>query len=225
MDPRRDRDGTAMRISLILLACAAPALVRAADDEYAIGRTRLGAFTIPVPLDVQAANDLTPGEGRLVVFVRPGGTADTMGLHPGDVLLTLNDAPISTWRDIRDVVSSVQPGDAAHALVSTAQGSAQRDGTFQPRQPRPPGMPWFGGQPGWGAGGAPAPPMSAQEQIEAVLLQQQALADARAAVAALREAWMDDDADGGNGTPAGERPPWRFIHDYDGPVIANRVDL
>ncbi len=55
---------------------------------------------------------LAPGTPRGVAItgVWPGGPADRVGLRPGDVLLTLNDAPIEHQTDLRDLEASLAPG-------------------------------------------------------------------------------------------------------------------
>jgi len=123
----------------------------AADVDYdELGRAGWGGRVIPVPLETQAERDLVPGQGGLVVRVRPGSTADRLGIQPGDIVLSINDRPIATRRDIRDLMATVKPGDDARVTVITAQGTVrQLDGDFHKRLPRPPGtpgLPW-GGQP------------------------------------------------------------------------------
>jgi hypothetical protein len=158
-----------------------------ADDEYPVGRARFGAFLVPVPLDVQAADDLVPGEGMMVVATRPGGTAATLGLQPGDVITALNQTPVQNRGDVRSVVRAVLPGDPAQVQVATTGGGTTTlSGTFQPRQP---GRWW----PGAGGGPAPgdpanpwAPPLTPAEQKAQILAQQETLADLAQSLAALR---------------------------------------
>jgi hypothetical protein len=123
-------------IRLSGLACLA-GLACGADD-YEFGKTGFGAWLVPVPLDQQAAQDLEPGQGMLVVGVRPGGTASSLGLAPGDVLLSLDGSDVSSRQNIRSVLQTVQPGDSAQAVVQQADGSVVQDnGTFVARRPRP----------------------------------------------------------------------------------------
>src|ERR1700744_4183189 len=83
------------------------AVLSAADNDYPVGAARFGAFLVPVPLDVQAADDLVPGQGMLVVATRPGGTAASLGLQSGDVVTNLNGTAINHWGDVRAVVRGV----------------------------------------------------------------------------------------------------------------------
>lgn len=190
-----------MRLLLPLLAALIPLLCISAaeDDGYTDGKAGWGAFVLPVPLTIQAQLDLAPGEGAVVVHVRPGGTADKLGLERGDVVLALNDRPVSNRRDIRGVMSTVAPGDSAEVLSRRRNGSTTTlNGTFQERQPRPPGWgkpPWVGaGGPG-GPGGWGGPPPEPEEpdslaarQYEELLTEQQQLAETNAELLALRQA-------------------------------------
>jgi hypothetical protein len=170
---------------------AAPAV---AAEDYDYGRAGFGAWTIPVPLDVQAQQDLVPGQGVLVVFVRPGGTASEMGVQPGDVLTSLNNTPVSNRHDIREVIGAVQPGDAATAGVITPDGTqAQLSGTFQERPNRWPGAgAGFGPGPGPVAGpGGPPPGFDPQaemmEQRHELLAEQIAMSTIQDLLTQLRD--------------------------------------
>ncbi len=136
---------------LSLTAVLAAATV---DDEgYPMGKAGWGAFAVPAPLSVQAERDLLPGEGVVVVHVRPNGTADALGLQRGDVILSINDTPIANRRDIRNLMTTITPGDAANVAVVRGSGTtSELHGVFKERTPRPPGSaPWPGfRQPGDG---------------------------------------------------------------------------
>lgn len=126
----------------------------AAEDGYETGRAGWGAFLGSVPLDIQADLDLVPGEGNMVLFVRPGSTADQLGLNPGDIVLDINGTPVSHRRDVRGVVRGSSPGEALEVTAITAEGRITTlDGTFAERQPRRGGP-----TPGWwNQGGQPSP--------------------------------------------------------------------
>jgi hypothetical protein len=128
-----------MRRTLIpVLACAlglGPA--SAADDanDYDRNLAAFGAWGHPVPLDLQAQDGISPGEGIVIRWVRPGGPAAQMGLQPGDVLTSLNGNPINSRMDLRNTVIANAPGSAATAVVIHPGGDvAVLDGTFGERK-------------------------------------------------------------------------------------------
>jgi len=156
-----------------ILGCVAAAcllttsVVSAADEGYDNeGRAGFGAFVTPPTLEELARLDLTPGDGGIVRRVRPGSTAESLGLQPGDVVRSINDAPIQSFRDVRALVRTVAPGDDVRVVVTDRDGVTQvLDGTFKVRQPRPSGMPpWGRGQPPWATAGG-MPPWQAPEDI------------------------------------------------------------
>ncbi len=185
-------------IPLLAASCTCAPLFGADDDGYTDGKAGWGAHAIPVPLSVQAKLDLAPGEGVVILRVRPGGTADKLGLERGDVVLALNDRPVSNRRDIRGVMSTVAPGDQAEVLTRRGNGSTtELTGTFQARQPRPPrpagGWGGFGGPGGPGGpggwGGPPPdedPDTQAARQYGELLSEQRQLAETASELLALR---------------------------------------
>ena len=158
--------GLGVAVTVGLAVGAAP---RVHADDYDFGRAGFGAWTVPVPLDIQAEQDLVPGQGVLVLFVRPGGTASTMGVQAGDVLTSLDNTPVANRHDIREVLGAVQPGDAASAAVIQPDGTqATLTGTFQERPNRWRGAGAFGagaGAPPGAGGGAPPPGADPQAEL------------------------------------------------------------
>jgi len=113
----------------LLLALLANA--QAADDYEEPGRAGWGAFAAPPPLSVQAAHDLMPGQGLVVLHVRPGGTADSLGVAPGDIVMSLNGQPVSTRRELRAIVRQAEAGDAVRVAVKSP--NAKILGTIRPK--------------------------------------------------------------------------------------------
>lgn len=180
-------------------ACLLLFAVLAAEEEdgYAQGRAGFGALLVAPPIGVLARHDLLPGEGALVLWVRPGSTASALGLEPGDLVQTLSGNPVASRRDVREVLHTVEPGDRAVVEIRRHDGGADRlVGAFKERQPRrgwgPP--PWArpsgegsrsaspgeGRGPGSGPVGFPGwgdPARSAEAQYEQLYLARQGLAD------------------------------------------------
>ena len=182
-------------LTLAITMLSTVSLAAAAVDEegYPMGKAGWGAFAIPAPLSVQAERDLLPGEGVVVLHVRPEGTADKLGIQRGDVILAINDTPIGNRRDIRNLMTTVTPGDAATVSVIRESGAATKlNGVFKERTPRPPGAPPWNGfrTPGDGRPQVmPEDPDAAiDRQYEELLHERSTLAAARAELAAAQAA-------------------------------------
>lgn len=179
--------------------CALTAPVMGADEGYETGRAGFGAFVVPPDLDTLAERNLVPGDGAIVLGVRPGSTADSLGIQAGDVVRTINGTPIQSFRDVRSLVRAASPGEAIEVVVTRANGqTVVLDGDFKERLPRRLGRPpWAMGMPGamppWGMGDRPWPPPSAAEIIAAQrqqLFDEQRRLDAIAADLAAARAAM-----------------------------------
>jgi hypothetical protein len=200
------------------LVLATPS-ANAAEDNPGYRSAGWGAFVVPVPLAVQAQRDLDPGQGALVVAVRPGGTAASLGIQPGDVVLAINDTPIANRHDVHAVVASAKPGDAVVVTTVGQDGGVQAlDGAFQARPARRPNQGWpMGPWPGpGGMGGAFGPPPWRQDpasaqtrQYEELLKEQRALSEAAAALDRVRDT-----------LPSGPEPAW-FVHVDIGPTTGS----
>jgi hypothetical protein len=59
-------------------------------------RALFGAQLAPVPDSARARLGLAAGEGLVLLAVTPGTTADAAGLRPGDVLLAVGGAPVTS---------------------------------------------------------------------------------------------------------------------------------
>ncbi len=59
-------------------------------------RPLFGAQLAPVPDSARARAGIAPGEGLLLLTVTPGSTADLAGLRPGDLLLAVGDARVTS---------------------------------------------------------------------------------------------------------------------------------
>jgi membrane-associated protease RseP (regulator of RpoE activity) len=154
------------RALLVVAATAFAGIAGAADQDYesTTGRAGFGAWLVHPPLTVQADKDLAPGQGMMVVFVRPGSTAASLGLQPGDVVSDLNGTPVASRRDVRAIVRASLPGDEVQVgLAGAGGGRSELDGEFHARLPRLPGFnpwaaigvqpqDWQGGPPPWADG-------------------------------------------------------------------------
>lgn len=190
--------------SVILAGLLAMAALPAAEEGYeAEGRAGFGAFVTPPTLEEQAERDIVPGDGAIVRFVRPGSTAESLGLQPGDVIRSINDVAVQSHRDVRGVVRTVAPGDEATVVVTGSNGVTRTlDGAFKERQPRRGPPPWGNGPPPWAMNGVPPPWMQTPDEVigeqrQQLLGEKQRLdaiatdlAATRAALAAGDGAWI-----------------------------------
>jgi S1-C subfamily serine protease len=55
--------------------------------------------------------------GVLVTYVTPGGPADQQGLSRGDVILAVNDTPVTRPSDFRALVSRLRRGPSDRPLL------------------------------------------------------------------------------------------------------------
>ena len=189
--------------------CLLIAAGQAADDDYddAGGRSGWGAFMVPLPLSQQARLDLVPGQGVTVVHVRPSGTASSLGIKTGDIVLDINGIAAIDRRAVRSAVRAAEPGSPVEARILSNGSETTVAGTFQKRLPRPPGFgppPWANQLPG-NPGGSGFPPIGpppfpggppgffdradpVEAQREQLLIEQRQLSEAKADLAAARAA-------------------------------------
>jgi len=174
-------------LGLLLTTVALPA-----DDEgYDHARAGFGAWLRPPTIDELAQRDLEPGDGAIVRYVRPGSTAESLGIQVGDVVRSINDTSIQSRRDVRALMPTVAPGDEATVVVTGSDGASRTlDGAFKPRLPRRTGpLPWMtnvGTPPQWWS--SPEEVISDQRQQ---LAEQQQQLDAASADLAMARALLD----------------------------------
>lgn len=67
--------------------------------------------------------NLTGNEGVLVTAVMPASPAATAGVQPGDVILQVNQAPVSSVQGVKDEVAKVKGDKPLLLLLRRADGS------------------------------------------------------------------------------------------------------
>jgi serine protease Do len=60
--------------------------------------------------------------GVEVVSVDPSAFADDIGLHKGDIIVSVNQHPVNTTEDLKRIQTTLKPGDAVAFRVMTRQG-------------------------------------------------------------------------------------------------------
>ncbi len=126
-----------MRIATVLLTLSAIAPAFAAQNGYQAllnpeNRPMLGVQMTPVPLSVQEQQGLTNNQGVYVQSVYGNTAAQNMGLQPGDVITSVNGAPIGSMSDLRNEVALNQVGDPVEVTIQRGGQEQAAIGQFQP---------------------------------------------------------------------------------------------
>jgi membrane-associated protease RseP (regulator of RpoE activity) len=116
--------------TLTLLLTAATLL---AADSYQSGddRPMLGVEMSPVPINIQNAQGLPPDTGVLVRHTFPGTAAEQMGIQPGDVITSINGAPVTSMTDLRNIISSYETGAPVDVVVRRNQQDVAMNSTLE----------------------------------------------------------------------------------------------
>lgn len=107
-------------VASLALAAAVPA-AEGGDYEATVtnpaGPPMLGIEMSPVPTHVQERENLTPNQGVYVQNTFSNTAAQTMGIKAGDVVLSVNGAPIGSMTDLRNEVGLNTVGDPVDVVV------------------------------------------------------------------------------------------------------------
>lgn len=70
----------------------------------------LGVHSVPLPDALRDQLDIPPDKGILIEFVAANGPAAKAGLHPNDLILSLNNKPVSDVADFKARLKSLPQG-------------------------------------------------------------------------------------------------------------------
>jgi len=104
------RSGGFMGISLAIPIDEAMRVVEQLRTNGRVTRGLIGVQIGEVGKEVADALGLPKAEGALVSSVQAGGSADTAGVQPGDVILKFGDHAIARWSDLPRGVGETRPG-------------------------------------------------------------------------------------------------------------------
>jgi S1-C subfamily serine protease len=95
------------------------AVVQTLASGKAVGRAYLGIVTnpIPIPEDMAKMSEVGQEYGLLVLSVEAGSAAKAAGLVFGDVLLGLDDKPVTGFRDLTRLLTEEKIGKALKLKV------------------------------------------------------------------------------------------------------------
>jgi membrane-associated protease RseP (regulator of RpoE activity) len=129
-------------LTLAALSAAAPAFAVQSGYEAVKNpenRPMLGVQMTPVPLSVQEQQGLSPNQGVYVQSIYDSTAAATMGLRPGDVITSVNGAPVGSMSDLRNEVALNQVGDPVEVGFVR---NGQEQGAIGQFQPWPANIPY-----------------------------------------------------------------------------------
>ncbi len=139
----------ARTLLVFALVASLSTLAQAANDTYESqnqGPPMLGIEMSPTTLSTQAAHGLAMDQGVQVRQVFPNTAAASMGVQPGDVILSVNGAPIGSMTDLRSEVGFNNVGDPVDVVISRGGQRIPMRGSFEkwpaniPREPLDPAV-------------------------------------------------------------------------------------
>jgi serine protease Do len=111
------RDGKARTFDVqVGVRDGAPALARAADEDAALDKARLGVAVRPLTPEERKADG-----ARGVVVEQVAGAAEKAGVRPGDVIVSVNRAPVASPEELKSAVDKA--GKSVALLIR--RGDAQ----------------------------------------------------------------------------------------------------
>ena len=82
------------------------------------GQASLGVGVVTVDSSIAAQNNLSVDHGVLIASVTPNGPAATAGLKAGDVILQIDNTPITSVQSLGDALLSKNPGDTVAVTIN-----------------------------------------------------------------------------------------------------------
>ncbi len=82
------------------------------------GRASLGVSVVTVDASVAAQNNLSVDHGVLIASTTPNGPAATAGLRAGDVIVQIDNTPVTSVQSMGDVLLSKSPGDTVAVTIN-----------------------------------------------------------------------------------------------------------
>lgn len=112
-----------MPISVLFNFFAALLLVgslAAGDQDYQPfdGMARLGAYMDVPSAEQQATNGIDSQTGVNLISIMPDTAASRMGLHPNDVVLSVNGSTITTMTDLRNEIALAGVGNRVDVVIA-----------------------------------------------------------------------------------------------------------
>ena len=123
------RTGGSIGIGFAIPSAIARNVTQELREQGFVTRGFLGVTIQPVTPEIAEAFGLQGDEGALVSSVTPDSPAARSGLETGDVVRTLNGAPIGEPRDLSRAVADIDPGESV--TLGIVRGGEERTLTAQ----------------------------------------------------------------------------------------------
>lgn len=112
------RSGGHMGIGFAIPINMAKVIIDQLIKSGAVVRGYLGVKIQPITTDLAASFGLADKKGILIAQVEPGSPSDKAGLKQGDIIVSLDNLPVTTIGDFRNSIASTKPGDKRMLGVS-----------------------------------------------------------------------------------------------------------
>ncbi|MCC6809623.1 MAG: Do family serine endopeptidase [Deltaproteobacteria bacterium] len=93
------------------------------EEDPEKGSGALGLKVADQSQDLRERFNIKEKNGVIVVDLDPQGPAAEAGLHPGDVIVKVNDKPIGGVKDVSKIVKGAKSGEMLRMLVKRGEGS------------------------------------------------------------------------------------------------------
>jgi serine protease Do len=100
------------------------------NEEQAPKEGKLGIIVKPVPAATAKRLNLQPGQGLLVLDVKPGSFADSVQLGRGDVILEVNRQPVNDTAQLAKIESGLKSGEDVVFVVRQAGQGREAQNSF-----------------------------------------------------------------------------------------------
>jgi len=108
---------SAVSIGFAIPSATVTSVVEALLRDGEVSHAFFGIAPAPVTDEIAQRFDLTVTEGVLVLEVEAGGPADTAGLVPGDVIVTIDGRDVETPEGFISLLRARAPGDTVEAGI------------------------------------------------------------------------------------------------------------
>ncbi len=135
--------GGSVGIGFAIPAEIAAPIVEQLKTGQAITRGYLGISIQPVDDDLAASLGIAKNRGEIVQLVQPGEPGDKAGIRPGDIVLSVNNKPISRDQTLSFIVANTAPGtrvpielirDGKRSTITATVGKRPTDDALRQQQ-------------------------------------------------------------------------------------------